>query len=106
MSNERVSQDMDVFRLQRTSISQRREAETVGSLWANSMYRRKKQREKREQLISLMYNISTIFVHGQGRRDAAKGRIDWIIGLFFWFSFGKGSYQVLLFCNPHTSHTS
>ena len=58
---------------------------------------------KREQLVGLMYNISTIFVHGQGRRDAAKGIIDWIIGLFFWFSFGKGSYQVLLFCNPHTS---
>lgn len=90
MSNERVSQDMDVFRLQRTSISQGREAETVRSLWANSMYRRKKQSRKREQLISLMYNISTIFVHGQGRRDAAKGIIDWIIGLFFLVQFWEG----------------
>lgn len=50
----------------------------------------KKQSRKREQLVRLMYNISTIFVHGQGRRDAAKGIIDWIIGLFFLLQFWEG----------------
>ena len=58
MSNERVSQDMDAFRLQRTSIWEGKGDEIVGRLWANRIDRGEKGRKRRVVSFGCIYSIT------------------------------------------------
>ena len=76
VSNERVSQDMDVFRLQRTSIWQAEEMKLLDS-YGRIKYTGKKRKESSGQVG--VYN----HIEGKGGREGAQGENDWIILLLF-----------------------